>query len=113
MREAHPLRIVPLRKADALHAFLEILVAVENLRYTTFLDRGHLVEMHVIERIEDIVVQICFFKFHYSLFTIHYSLFTFDLRSSLLSLGNSSKLDCSRLIAAFTNSEPAGSRSRR
>ena len=40
-------------------------VAIEDLGDTAFLDGGHLVEAHVIKRIEDIVVQICFFKFHF------------------------------------------------
>ena len=39
-------------------------VIVENLRDATLLDRGAIIETHVVERIEDIVIQISVFKFH-------------------------------------------------
>ena len=39
-------------------------VAVEDLWDTAFLNGRHLFEAHIVERIEDIVVEICFFKFH-------------------------------------------------
>ena len=47
---------------------------------TSFLYRSHLLEVHVVECIKDVVVQICFFKCHvvavanFSLFTFHSSL---------------------------------------
>ena len=52
-------RLTGSRLCDSQHV-----VAVENLWDTTFLDRGHVLEMHVVEGIEDVIVQICFFKFH-------------------------------------------------
>ena len=43
---------------------------VENLRNALFLDGSHFLEAHVIERVEDIIVEVCFFECHFSYFKL-------------------------------------------
>ena len=40
------------------------IVAVQNLRNASLLDGRHIFEVHVVKRIENIIVQICFFECH-------------------------------------------------
>ena len=51
-----------LARARLCHA--EHVVAVKNLGYTTFLYGCHVLEVHVVERVEDIVIEVCFFECH-------------------------------------------------
>ena len=62
--------IIKLVGVEKVERFAQKITKYAVLRYTLLLDGCHIFEVHVVQRIENIIVQICFFKFHLSMFNV-------------------------------------------
>ena len=57
-------------------SYAQHVVTIKDFRDATFLNGCHLLEVHVVQRIKDIIVEICFFKCHKYFLAVNFSLLT-------------------------------------